>query len=339
MSARSLCATLLAMTSHLDAMAVAHTEWLSRLLTDWYPASSRLSRSRDAMRAQAEWIGDETFGTTFRNDVDTVPVPDPLAWANRRLDVPNDDWCVTGIRFRGRDVERPFVDVVATSVRPDAESLARVCDAVIPLYAEFRPRALRVDAPDPDSLVAELEQHEQFSGAAIDQYVVAGRVDELRGRARLPGYDRITVVPVGVPEAAAAVLRYYRQATVETPRLSEWASASTSEELQNGANEGLLREIRVDGRPAGVVSAHRDNDHGMTGFVVQEIVLSTDYRGRRLAAPTLQHLLELLPATSGDTLWGTIHPDNQASVRNARSIGREIVGGYVWITPTGLPGI
>lgn len=325
------------MTSHLDAMAAAHARWLSPRLADWCP--SLLTRSRDAMRAQAAWVGDEAFGTRFRDDVDTVQVSDPLAWANRRLQVPDDDWCVTGIRFRGLDVARPFVDVVATSVLPDAESLARVCDAVLPPYTEFNPRALRVDAPDPDSLVIELVQHERFSGAAVDQYVVAGLVDELRQRPRLPGCDRITVERVGVPEAASAVAGYYRQVIAEQPRLPEWASPSSSEELQNGADEGLLREIRVDGRPAGVVGAHRDDDHGMTVFVVQEIVLSADYRGRRLAAPTLQHMLELLPANHADTLWGTIHPDNEASLRTARSIGREVVGGYVWITPTGLAGI
>jgi hypothetical protein len=53
----------------------------------------------------------------------------------------------------------------------------------------------------------------------------------------------------------------------------------------------------------------------------------------------MQHLLENLPAEPGDVLWGTIHPDNTASLRNALSIGREPVGGYAWITPRDLPGM
>ncbi|GAB2471255.1 hypothetical protein GCM10027030_02400 [Luteococcus sediminum] len=36
-------------------------------------------------------------------------------------------------------------------------------------------------------------------------------------------------------------------------------------------------------------------------------------------------------------LWGSIHPDNQPS--NALSLGREVVGAYIWLTPTGLRGL
>jgi hypothetical protein len=34
-----------------------------------------------------------------------------------------------------------------------------------------------------------------------------------------------------------------------------------------------------------------------------------------------------------------LHPDNQRSLRNALSVGRRVVGGYVWVTPSGLPGM
>jgi hypothetical protein len=53
----------------------------------------------------------------------------------------------------------------------------------------------------------------------------------------------------------------------------------------------------------------------------------------------LQRLVDDLPAEDGDTLWGTIHPGNTPSLRNATSIGRRLVGGYVWVTPAELPGM
>ena len=95
----------------------------------------------------------------------------------------------------------------------------------------------------------------------------------------------------------------------------------------------------ADGDPAGVVAAVREDAHGMSGFCVQEICLDAAHQGQRLAPGVQQHLLERLPAEDGDVLWGTIHPANTPSLRNSRSIGRRPVGGYVWVTPAGLPGM
>jgi hypothetical protein len=53
----------------------------------------------------------------------------------------------------------------------------------------------------------------------------------------------------------------------------------------------------------------------------------------------MRGLLLRLHARDGDVLWGTIHPANSPSLRNALSVGREIVGGYVWVVPAGLSGM
>jgi len=109
--------------------------------------------------------------------------------------------------------------------------------------------------------------------------------------------------------------------------------------LRACADQGLLLEVAVDGHPAGVVAAQREDTHGMSGFCVQEIVLDSAHQGRRLAPAVLQRLVDALPAEDGDVLWGTIHPDNAPSLGNAMSIGRRLVGGYVWVTPVDLPGM
>jgi L-amino acid N-acyltransferase YncA len=327
------------MTSLLDDMVAAHGRWTAARLSDWYPQDQRRERSRDAMQGQAGWVADADFGLSFRDNVGSVPVSDPLAWANRRIDLSDGHWCVTGIRFRGRDVTKPFIDVVATSLPPRADALARLAAVLVPQYRDFAPRAVRVDAPAPDELVGAAMADPRFAHAAVDQYVVAGLVADLRRRPPVDGYERVHLQVVPVDPAGQATARLYAQAEAERPDLAQWATPSTPDELQECAAEGLLFEVRVDGHPAGVVAARRDDDHGMTGFVVQEIVLDDAHRGHRLAAAVLQRLLAELPAGPGDTLWGTIHPDNQPSLRNAASIGREIVGGFVWLTPQGLTGL
>ncbi len=118
-----------------------------------------------------------------------------------------------------------------------------------------------------------------------------------------------------------------------------WARAEDAESLAACADEGLLFEVLLDGEPAGVVAAVRDDAHGMSGFSVEELCLDADSRGRRLAPGVLQRLVDELPAEDGDVLWGTIHPDNAPSLRNSASVGREVVGGYAWVTPAGLRGM
>lgn len=329
------------MTSLLDDMATAHSRWTATRLCDWYPAEQRVTLSREAMQGQAAWVGDAEFGQTFRDAerYNAVTVRDPLAWANRLIELPGGHWCVAGIRFRGLDVTKPFVDIVATSLPPEPNALAELSAVVVPQYTGFGPRAMRVDAPAPDELVAAVRADARFAGAAVDQYTVAGLVSELRKRAKVAGHERVALRPATADASAQAIATMYSEAEDQLPDLPLWATPSTVEELEECAAEGLLFEVTVDGVPAGATGARRDDDHGMTGFVVQDIVLDDTHRGRRLAPALLQRLLSELPAELGDVLWGSIHPDNQPSIRNALAIGREIVGGYVWITPQGLTGL
>ena len=206
-----------AVTSLLDDMVAAHARWNAARLADWYPHEQRRARSREAMQGQAGWVADGAFGLSFRDNVGSVPVADPLAWANRRIDLPDGHWCVTGIRFRGLDATKPFIDVVVTSLPPQADALARLSAVLVPQYSEFAPRAVRVDAPAPDELVAAAVAVPRFAHAAVDQYIVAGLVADLRTRPHVAGYERVHLQAAPVDAAGEATVRLYAQAEAERP--------------------------------------------------------------------------------------------------------------------------
>lgn len=203
---------------------------------------------------------------------------------------------------------------------------------VVAQYSAFKPQAIRVNAPAPDELVAALRADARVAAAAVDQYIVAGRVCELRERAKVPRYAGVQLRPMPPDAAAESVATMYARLQENLPDLHQWATPSSIEELKECAAEQLLFQVSIDTEPAGVIAARREDDHGMTGFVVQDIVVDEAHRGRRLAPAIHQRLLSELPAQAGDVLWGTIHPDNHPSLRSAHAIGREIVAGYVWIT-------
>jgi L-amino acid N-acyltransferase YncA len=211
-----------------------------------------------------------------------------------------------------------------------------VAAGVLAAFAVFQPLCLRVDAPDPAELVAALDADPRFRRSAVDQYVVAGLVADLVSVAPASSESDVTLRPGEPGPLAERVAAIYAQHS-EDSRL--WASPEDAESLADCASQGLLFEVLVEGNPAGVVAAMREDGHGMSGFCVQELCLDQAWRGRGLAARAVRELVARLPAEPGDVLWGTIHPDNMPSLRQALSLGREIVGGYVWVTPRGLPGM
>ena len=309
----------------LAEMARARLAWTAPAIREWYDDDRLLRQLATGLAAERARVDDEEFGASFRDGVGLHSGTSPLEWANRRVQLPGGGWAVVGIRFRALDVARPFVDVVATTAPPTDDGVAEVAEAVLPYFAQFEPLCLRVEPPGPSAVDGD-----------VDQHVVAGQVDALRAWSRAASYDTVALRP-GDPEAltewAAAIY------AALPPDRGTWATPEDQDSLQHCADEGLLFEVVVDGTSAGVVAAIRDDRHGMSGFCVEEICLDGAWRGRGLAAGVVQRLVDVLPADDGDVLWGTIHPDNRPSLRNALSVGRRIVGGYVWVTPPGLPGM
>ncbi len=321
------------MSDLTDELLRARLPWVSGPIRSWYDDERLASQLAVELAVEADRMDDAEFGAGFRDAVSADIEPDALAWANRRIALSDGGWALAGIRFRGLDRTKPFVDVVATDQLPTPDGLAAVADGVLPVFSAFAPLCLRVDAPAPDDLVAAVVDDSRFKQGAVDQYVVAGQVTALRER---PAPSDVSLAPREAGPLAERVAAIYAHHE-ESARL--WASPEDKESLAACAEEGLLFEVLVDGEPAGVVGAIREAGHGMRGFCVQELCLDQTFRGRGLATRAVRRLLEELPAQPGDVLWGTIHPDNLPSLRQARSLGREIVAGFVWVTPHGLPGM
>ena len=257
-----------------------------------------------------------------------------------RVSLADGGWADTGERARGGDQTRRFVDVLETTAPFTPDGLALVVDAVVPAYAEYGPRCLRVWVTDPAELASALSADARFGpGCAVDQYVVAGPVEVLRKRPRVASYPRVSVVPGDASALAARAAEIYAAVGEVEPDLAEWAGPEGVESLAVAAEQGLLFEVLVDESRAGVVAAGRRDEHGVTGFEVLEICLSPAFRGQGVGPAVLQRLVDVLPAGPGDRLWGTIDSRNQASLHNAQAAGRVVVGGYVWVTPRGLPGM
>lgn len=320
-----------------EAMTASALRTLHPRLHDWYDESTLAQNLCAHLAEAAGWVDDEYFGAACRDGVAVIDVPEARDWANRWFDLPHGGWAVTGIRFRNRDLAKPFVEVVAHdagSASPE-EHWRVLVNEIGRAYAPFAPGKLQVFTSSPgaacDAFVA-------GARAEVDTYLVAGPIRELRNRPRSPRFDDVTLAPVSAAGASELAVRVHEELAEQNPDTLAWSTPQASEDFDDYAEAGTLFGIHVDDTLVGAVAASRWNAHGMTGFAVVENVIAAPHRGRKLAPAAMQHLLERLPVDDDDALWGTIRPDNTPSLRNALGIGREIVGGHVWVTPLGWPG-
>ena len=312
--------------SLLDQMTNAYEAWMPQQLREWYTADQRRELAVKEMRPQAEHTADVDFGAGFRDHLKPLGGPDmsdPLAWANRRVEFADGHWCVAGIRFLGLDPEKPFVHVVATSVPPQLALLDAYAEQLHREFADFGPLAIRFALPNPPE------------DADIDQWIIAGLVSGLRRKPRRPQHERVRLTPADPAETAGYADEVLGNVAKQLPEVRTWTEAATLEQLQRCADTGALREIEVDGRRAGIFAAARDDANGMRGFQVYEFLLDDNARGRGLAPAAMQLLCDVLPAQTGDTLWGTVHVGNGPSIGNALAVGREKTAAFVWVRRRG----
>lgn len=293
----------------------------------------------------AEWlepslalVGDAEWGGQFR-DMVQLPIQDPLAWANRRVELADGHWAIVGIRFRGQDIEKPFVDVLATSLAPNPEGIAAL-SAVLAHFDDFSPLCLRVNLPSPDERFLTLADSVVDAGNATpDLLIVARPVAEMLDQPLAHRYDDVKLERCAPERAAQRVAAIYAELTPSRPQLDQWATPADANSLADAAEEGLLFDILVGGTSAGIVAAEREDAYGFTGFCMQEIVIDSAHRGQQIGIAALQRLCREVPANPNDLLWGHIHPDNVPSLRNAQESGRKVVTAHVWVTPSGYSGM
>ncbi|NHA70221.1 hypothetical protein EPD83_019520, partial [Phycicoccus sp. CMS6Z-2] len=108
----------------LERAVAARVGQAAPVLRDWYRPAALRAQLAGHLGDEVDRVADAGFGAGLREAIGpraagSARVTDPLAWANRVLGLPGGGWALTGIRFRGMDPGRPFVDVVATDAAPD----------------------------------------------------------------------------------------------------------------------------------------------------------------------------------------------------------------------------
>jgi hypothetical protein len=267
-----------------------------RLLTAW-------------LEEQIARIDDPEFVRLFTDHID-LPGVLPRDYAHRSVGLSHGA-LLGGIRFYGRDIHRPFVEIIAHSF----EDMDALCDCVRSEWSMFAPRYLRVRA-----------RPSRFGGPKVplDNSIHVARCRDMRqpdGRVSLAPFD-------DADEAITIVARRYKRMAAD---LARNVSPATAEDLRLWHAAGQLWAMRVDGVTVGLLAVAPGRIGWIEGDEIQEEVVDTEQRGHGYAV--LAQVVWARRASDPDRLLvGTIDRLNVASRKTAERVGRRRVLDDVFVS-------
>lgn len=312
----------------LPPNAECFVDVLSRSRPAWLTYAEAGANWRESLRPELERLGDSEFAAGYQNYWPVVP--DPAEYLNHLWMLERGGQALTGIRIRGGDTSRPFVDAVALTQPPRAEAEAvQLAQELATRYAAFAPKHVRFWIPEGQ----EMRLEQLPAGSHWDFSVVAGLVAQMAKKPQPQHAERLSLRPAPNLEFYPEYAREFEKLCQQKPVQAEYSRLESEDDLAETVQAGLAFEVWLDGVRSGLAAVYRDTAFGLRGFVVQEMFLYAQARGQRLGRGVQWHLAQaLLPhSQAGDALHGTIHSDNQAALKTALAAGRERIGRHLWV--------
>ncbi len=264
----------------------------------------------------AEWFagelsrtGDAAFARSFSDHIH-LPGIGPDDYLHRLIST---RWgrLLGGIRFYGRDVSRPFVEIVAHSF----DDLDRLCDCVAEEWTMFAPRAMRLHAA-PAGL--------RHPRVVLDKTIHAARCREIRVSA-----PQVTLEPfTRIEEALSLVAARYRELT---PDLARNVAPAGADDLRRWHATGHLHAMCARASVVGVLAVAPGYIGWIDGEEIMEEVVDAAHAGHGYAAHAQAFWAAHLSPDRDRYLIGTIDRLNTASRKTAEAAGRRRVLDMVFI--------
>jgi hypothetical protein len=277
---------------------------------------------REATKGLVALIADDDAARRYAETMKVLGRP-PEQFKMRSVEIGGHRF-LAQIDFPDPSASLPFVAIFGASTPPGAISDASVLRQLARAFESFAPRRIRFYQPAHVPIEA--------PGTHIDQHFLAGLAREMAERPSAPGLARVTLQ---LPADLGFYPRYveaYDQMFLARPQLRGVVRIESEKSLAACHAEGLLYEIAVDGRWAGIVAARHQVVVGLRGVYMIEILLDRVARGQGLG-PVVHQLLaaKVAAADPSAILTGTIAPANEPSLKTAMRAGRVEIGAWHWV--------
>lgn len=229
----------------------------------------------------------------------------------------NGQYFLTGARYRGGDINCPFIDIVASSAAIDDS----VLKAVSQEWAGLKPQHIRQLIPG--------------------YHPCRGVTDQLIYASCLPDGPKYYDDALTLKTAASADFEWCRQALAEAyqhtfstiPALTDSLCSLDNEDLDSHILQGNAYIIGEKGVRVGLIVCEKEDVAFLKGYRISEEVILPAFRGRSLASRAQRLLHNHLSHLSREAclMTGTILPENFPSVRTAEKAGRTCLLRYEFL--------
>jgi GNAT superfamily N-acetyltransferase len=242
----------------------------------------------------------------------------PETMLNYWVPAGDDLFAMLSMRFENGDVTKPFADASHLSRPLETRDLEPLAFAAYNTYGMHNPRYLRLWSAEPVDV---------FPGSARDRRQFAAPIKDLQPCDVPPG---LVLTPAKDLEHYEDAQRAYNAVDQDHPDHPVQAGIQSRGSLEETVAAGMLFDVTVDGVWAGYVGALIESEEtlALPAYVVQELILAPEFRGRGLGTHLSTLMAQALPDTH-PILIGTIHANNNGATTAATKAGRQDIGGWL----------
>lgn len=232
----------------------------------------------------------------------------------RILEVEKDRFVMAGIRFKGLNVNKPFISIHA-NFEISAGELSQLAKLVKREFSIFKPQALQFHMPSGLEINA--------AALEIDRYKIVGSISEIV-KDKLPKRtEQVEVIELHSTEFYNDYLNEYQIFHKKVPDLVDEVKAESLEDFQESIDNKLLYQILIDGKKAGIIAGSAFDYYGLKGVCILEEILYDSFKGKGLGVYVQKEFAKKL-INRYQVLWGTISHLNRPSLKTALRNGRKI---------------
>lgn len=251
-----------------------------------------------------------------------IPGAVPDDFAERVVDLGGGRMVLAGIRFDNGDMKKPFL-AFWPSFTIDSIAALRTCSqAALEAFAVFAPRHIQVFTRPQSPLDEELAKAQQPRLLTF-----AGEVSPMA--AQPAGASSVEGLPEGFTLERWSSGDFYQPYLALYQDLHQQEAARSNlpndrEDLAEAMAEGNLWVLKAGEAITGMIQGENGRILGKDGVYICDIIIHSDFRGRRLGARAQGELARQLPPNIS-LIHGEIAPSNLPSLRSAQRAGRQLI--------------
>lgn len=232
----------------------------------------------------------------------------------RILEVEKDKFIMAGIRFRGLNVNKPFISIAA-NFEITSNRLSSLAELIRKEFSIFKPTAFQFHLPSEVILTA--------PGLGIDRYTVAGTVENLIEHKLPERIETVEIVELNNAEFYNDYLNEYKIFHEKNANLKDEVKPESLEDFKEAISNQLLYKIIIDDKHAGIIAGSAFDYYGIKGVCILEEILYDSFKGNGHGVYLQKEFAKKLRGRY-QLLWGTISSLNQPSLKTAFRNGRKI---------------